>query len=340
MKNKLLFVVKAVIAGILALVILSVINIPYIYTGIHIDNETGATDYIWGENQLKTNMTEGYAWITMDKYGFNNTEENAEKAMQEGVDILLMGSSHMEAVEVAEDENLGYLLNERISNKNTYNIGISGHNIYRIMDNLSDAVKTYEPKDYVIIETSAIELDEAKMLAVIKGTAKKIPSYDSGIVYQLQKIPAIKWIYKSLDEWMSQSKGALGNIMNVFAAEAEEMGIPDSYAETLDVFLNMSVQACRETGCTPVIFYHQQADIQADGSINCNTNEAYLELFAETCEKQGILFVDMTEALIRGFEKEHILPHGFINTYVGSGHINAYGHEMVLDELMKVLYKE
>ena len=105
MKNKLLFVVKAAIASILALVILSVINIPYIYTGIHIDNETGATDYIWGENQLKTNMTEGYAWITMDKYGFNNTDENAEKAMQEGVDLLLMGSSHMEAVEVAENEN-------------------------------------------------------------------------------------------------------------------------------------------------------------------------------------------------------------------------------------------
>ena len=340
MKKTVLFFIKAAVAGCLAIVILSIINIPYIYTGIHIDNESGATDYIWEENQLKTNMTEGYAWITMDKYGFNNTDENAEKAIREGVDILLMGSSHMEAVEVAEDENLGYLLNERLSDKNTYNIGISGHNIYRIMDNISDAVKVYEPKDYVIIETSAIELDEEKMTAVIDGTAKKIPSYDSGIVYQLQKIPAIKWIYKSLDEWISQSKGALGNLMTVFAAEPEEKEIAASYVETLDAFLELCVEACEETGCTPVIFYHQQADIQADGTINCNTDEQYLEVFAKLCNEQGILFVDMTDELLKGYEENHILPHGFINTYVGSGHINAYGHRMVADKLLEVIYEE
>ena len=124
MKNTLLFVAKAAIAGILALVILSVINIPYFYTGIHIDNPSGATDYIWESGQIRTNMTEGYAWLTMDQYGFNNTDENAEKAMQDGVDILLMGSSHMEAMEVAEDENLGYLLNERISDKNNIKNGL------------------------------------------------------------------------------------------------------------------------------------------------------------------------------------------------------------------------
>lgn len=340
MKKTVGFLIKAAIAGCLAIAILSVLNIPYFYTGIHIDNGTGATDYIWESGQIRTNMTEGYAWLTMDKYGFNNTDENAEKAMRDGVDILLMGSSHMEAMEVAEDENLGYLLNERLNDKNTYNIGISGHNIYRIMDNVSNAVKTYEPKDYVIIETSAIELDEAKMMAVVDGTAKKIPSYDSGIVYQMQKIPAIKWIYKSIEEWMSQSKGSIGNLKAVFAAESEADKVSDSYVETLHVFLNKCVQACKETGCTPVIFYHQQADIQADGTINCNTDEDYLEIFTEVCKEQGILFVDMTDALIEGFEKEHILPHGFINTYVGSGHINAYGHKMVLDELTEVLYKE
>ena len=74
--------------------------------------------------------------------------------------------------------------------------------------------------------------------------------------------------------------------------------------------------------------------------INCNTDEDYLKIFTEVCKTQGIIFVDMTHALIEGFENKHILPHGFSNTYVGSGHINAYGHKMVADELLKVLYKE
>ena len=75
----------------------------------------------------------------------------------------------------------------------------------------------------------------------------------------------------------------------------------------------------------------------ADGTINCNTDEEYLAIFEQVCSEQGILFVDMTEELLKGYEEDHVLPHGFINTYVGSGHINAYGHRMVADKLLEVI---
>lgn len=336
--NYLIQFIKIIISGCLSVLFLSIINIPYFYTGIHITNETGATDYAWESGQLRTNMTEGYAWLTMDRYGFNNTEENAEKAIQNGVDILLMGSSHMEAVEVAQNQNLGYLLNENISGENTYNIGISGHDIYRVIDNISDAIKTYEPRDYVIIETYDIELEQEKMEEVIEGRAKKIPSYDSGIVYQLQKIPAIKWIYKSLDEWASQSRNIFEKATTDFSNANEK--IPDCYKETLNEFLRKIVLACEETDCIPVIFYHQQAEIQTHGTIYLDTDERYLEIFKKVCDENDILFVDMTEDILKNYDKEHILPHGFINTYVGNGHMNAYGHRIVANKLLEVLYAE
>lgn len=340
MKIIVVFGTKFVIAGCLALIILSMINIPYFYTGIHIDNETGATDYIWKSYQFKSNMTEGYAWIKLDQYGFNNTHENAEKAMHNGVDILLMGSSHMEAVEVAENENVGYLLNEKLDGKNTYNIGTSGHDIYRNMDNMFAAVKTYEPKDYVIVETYDVELDEAKMSEVLCGTAEKIPSYDSGIVYHLQKIPAIKWIYKSLYEWISQSKGMFGIDTDVLTSELEEEEISEKYVKTLKNFLNIFAKASQENGNIPLIFYHQQIDILSDGTISFSTDEAYLNVFAETCEELGILFIDMTQEFLLAYEQDKKLPHGFINTYVGSGHMNAYGHRIIAEKLLDLIYKE
>ncbi len=40
--------VRIILAGCPAIAILSVINIGYSYSGAHVDNKTGATDYVWG----------------------------------------------------------------------------------------------------------------------------------------------------------------------------------------------------------------------------------------------------------------------------------------------------
>ena len=81
MKKSILFFIKITFSGCMAVIILSMISIFYNYTGVHIENKTGATDYIWEPEQLRTNMTEGFAWLRMDEFGFNNTPENAKKAV-------------------------------------------------------------------------------------------------------------------------------------------------------------------------------------------------------------------------------------------------------------------
>lgn len=139
--RKFLFVLKVMSAGIVSLGILSLFSIAYNYTGVHIDNTDGATDYKWEANQLLTTMGEGYAWFRVDENGFNNCGD--KHSPNSDVDILLMGSSHMEAVNVSPKSNTGYILNELIDDKRTYNIGISGHSIYRCVSNLQDAVSCF-----------------------------------------------------------------------------------------------------------------------------------------------------------------------------------------------------
>jgi hypothetical protein len=118
-------------AGLVAVVILSLFTLIYSYSGTHVDNTSGATDYRWMAGQYKSNMVEGFTWTKADANGFNNTYPNHYW----GNGILLMGSSHMEAFNVPQDKNTANVLNSLLENNNSnmhvYNIGMSGHTIYR-----------------------------------------------------------------------------------------------------------------------------------------------------------------------------------------------------------------
>ncbi len=132
-----------ILSGGIALALLSAFCFLYNYTGVHIDNRDGGTDYKWESNHYYSTMTEGYSWIFYDKNGFNNL--NDEDFNLHPVDILLMGSSHMDAYNIGKNENLGALLNIMLPNYRTYNIGMSGHEIYNCVQNLKKTVDYFNP---------------------------------------------------------------------------------------------------------------------------------------------------------------------------------------------------
>lgn len=323
-----LWFIKAGTAAGIALVILSIILSFYNFSGIHITSNTGATDYTWESNQWKATMEEGFAWINMDENGFNNAYERVAGGVNE-IDILLMGSSHMEAVNVPDDKNTGYYLNELIEDSYTYNIGISGHTIYNCFNNLEDAVNFYHPRKWVIVETDRIKLDIDSMQAVIDEEYGHIPSYDTGVLYVLQKyLPAVKALYNKMNYWKN---------MGVADAETEKKDIPDDklipeeYIEILDKFLKNA--NAKLTQQELVIFYHPQTIIDSDGSYIINKEDSYIRQFESICEDNRIKFIDMSEDFEELYNTEYVLAHGFINTAVGVGHLNAKGHEVVAQRL-------
>ena len=87
--------IKIIIAAIISILIPSLFSLQYSYTGVHIDNDTGASDYKWLPGKLKSNMTEGFTWLRMDE-GFNNSY----KSKADHGELLLMGSSHMEVFHI------------------------------------------------------------------------------------------------------------------------------------------------------------------------------------------------------------------------------------------------
>lgn len=327
-KEVLQWLLKAGISSIISLAALSMITVVYSHTGIHVSNETGATDYKWKPYQFRSNMTEGFSWFRMNGEGFNNSFDFADV---DGVDILLMGSSHMEAVNISKDKNAGYFLNESFPEWTTYNIGISGHTIYQCADNLEAAVSYYKPSKYVVIETNRVRLDEKQMEEVINYNLADIPSHDSGLRYAVQKyIPCFLPLYRELKNWMSLSAAVEAKVEE----SKDGVGNEKEYTALLESFIKRIADTV-DIGKV-IIFYHPNTVIDEKGVLSEEGRDSSEE-FAAICRKNGIIFVNMYEDFKELYERDHKLAHGFANTAVGVGHLNEEGHKVIASKLAEVI---
>ena len=327
-KSIVIWFLKVFAAGIISLAVLSVISYFYSYTGIHITNPTKSTDYTWLPGQKMNNMKEGFSSVKIDINGFNNLEIPNQQ-----IDILLMGSSHMEAYQVNPDENCGFLLNELMTEYFTYNIGISGHTIYRITDNIESALNKYAPSKYVVIETNTVQLDIDLMNEVISGESTPIKSHDSGLLFYLQKIPAFKPLYNQLDNWIKTKSNEEDNDI------PQETVITNEYRLILSDFLKITVREANKHGVTPIIFYAPNEHLSKDGMLTFETDEKYFKVYKETCEELGIVFIDMSDSFFELYNNNKTLAHGFSNTAVGVGHLNRYGHSKIAETLTAEIRK-
>lgn len=325
------WIFKCLGAGMLSILILSLFTLIYSYSGTHIDNVSGETDYKWIAGQYRSNATEGFSWAKVDENGFNNVNVKSTEA----IDILLMGSSHMEAFNVAQDKTTASILNLKLgTNLYTYNIGISGHDFYRCARNIRAAVSTNKPGKYVILETSLIKLNTDKINLVLDGKLDKIKSYDSGLLFQLQKVPCLKWLYKHFEALMLNSFTADDIVTAKSLNEEKEY---EEYIDALDSLLKMLSATVYENDCRLIIVYHPRLILKADGSAFTATEERYLTIFKQACEDNGIIFVDMTDDFLDEYSNNYVLPHGFSNTAVGGGHLNEHGHRMIADRLYNII---
>lgn len=329
-KKMFIWITKVVIAGTCAVIVLSIFCIVYSYDGIHITNTAGSTDYVWEEKQLKSNMKEGFAWLKMDSHGFNNMNDYYKEP-----DILLIGSSNVEALQVDSDENIGALLNRMMPEYKTYNIGMSGHTIYRCVDNLDHALQTHNPQKYIVMVTDSVDLSIEEMQKVIAQEAEAIPSYDSGLVYHLQKNPAVKVIYKQISDWIV-TKG--GNSEDEVRDSKQEIS-KESYNNVLRQFLKSASEVTKNANIPLILVYQPSQIIEEDGTIAFKHSDENVKIFKEECLKQGIIFHDMSKEFRVLYEEQNIIAHGFSNTEVGSGHLNKYGHELIAEAINSEIRK-
>ena len=314
---------RFLLSCLISIVVLSFISMAYKHTSMHMPSN-GETDHKWEANGFTSTMQEGFAFLRMDNNGYNN------RCTFEKNDILLLGSSHIEAVQMQTENNAASQLNDLL-NYNTYSIGVSSHNLYRCVSNYLAAVKEYEPTHYTIIETGSVKLSNDDMKEVKNGADKPAASPDTGVKALIQFIPMAKPTLNQLSAWATL-KNPTGGTTQL------ETNLPDGYVETLHSFLSIVSDTAKENNITPIIFYHPSEQLNLDGTVTYKTDSLYLKCFASTCKDLGIVFIDMTDSFENLCATEHQLAHGFINTAVGSGHLNKYGHRVIAEKLAEVIW--
>ena len=331
--NKAFFkwLLKAFVAGCIALGLLCGFCMLYYNVPVHHSNPYGSTDYVWEANKFYSRGIDGFALGRTNNEGHNNLRDYHEG---EHIDILLMGSSHMEGFNVPQDKSTAAVLNTLFAGeKYCYNIGTAGHTFLNQSKNLSDALERYAP-EYVIMENFSVEYKQEEIQSVIDGTFPDNPSHSGGIIGMLQRLPYLRLFYTQFfkDGSMAFGVGKKAAVEAPPQPEAE----PD-FSLMMAPLLDMVAEACAEHGTKAIITFDSPLLIREDGSVYTETDSEKLMEFARLCEERGIRFVDIRPAFIESYETEHKLPYGFSNTSPGNGHMNIHGHSLFAQEVYKAI---
>lgn len=328
MKSLFKWLIKAFAAGCIAFAALSLFAFFWYNVPVHYANPSGATEYIWESHKFYSKGTEGFALGQTNNEGFNNLEDYHDG---DQIDILLMGSSHTEGFNVAQQENMGAVVNSLFDGeKYCYNIGTAGHTLPYCVKNLSDALDHYKPTQYLVLESYGVEYSPEEMQKVVAGELADIPSHTGGIVGILQKLPYLRLFYT---QFFKDGNNAFDGAASLNAAKPENI----SYEDALDAFLDEVAREAKDHGITAIIVHNKNVELNEDGSGYFSGEPDKLALFARLCDEKGIVFIDMCPVYMRLYQQEHALAYGFSNTSPGSGHMNATGHRLFAEELVRTI---
>lgn len=326
---------KTVLAGLAAFVILSALMLGYYFMPLRENNPKQNTDYVWAPNTLWASLTEGVSYGVTDADGFINPE------VINNPDILFLGSSHLQAMNVMPEENMCALLNKRFNGEyRAYNMGISGHTIYKVIQYLDASLKIYQkaPK-YIIIETSDVALSESAVTQALSGEVKKTEVVDTGMIAQLQKVPYFRQMYHQLDNGMlkmllpDNKKKPDDAAANTVQAVNQKPVIDEKpYDEVLGYLQKLE----KEYNTQIIVMFHPFEIINADGTIGFSQAD-YAKVFSRYAEKHDIGFVDMTNDFEKMYYEEQHVPHGFATGETGVGHLNRYGHAAIAESLYQYI---
>lgn len=324
------WICRALLAGLAAFALLCLFCGLYFNLPIHHTNPDGATEYKYEPGSFYSRATEGFGLGRLNNDGFNNLRDYTPG---EELDVLLMGSSHLEGFCVSQADNAVTLLNDRFAGSITaYNIAMAGHTFLYCVKRLDAALETYRPREAVVLELASLSYDPAAMDAAADGTLPDIPSHTGGLLTALQRLPFLRLLY---------SKYLRGGNEAVMAAAVTEAPVSgELYEAALARLLARTAQVCADHGVEGILVYMPTVRPGADGESVTEDRPGEREAFARLCAENGLVFLDLTERNIEAMQKDGQLLFGFSNTAPGYGHLNRLGHRVFAEAVYGALTRE
>ena len=328
------YLCKFMVASFVAVIILSLIFSVYYLVPLRVENPDRNTDYKWESGAPWIRMEEGISAGRYDENGFNNAE------VVDNPDILILGSSHMEAANVPQDANTSFYLSQMLDGEmSVYNMGISGHTFAKICQYMPQTLEVYDvvPK-YIVIETSGTSISQSDADSILNHTVPVTKVSDNQMLNLLQHSPFLRVMYYQLDGGLIKKMSDTGTTQTATQQNSKD-DVPEKteidkapydevfgYLETLQEEYNTLI----------VIFYHPTEQFNADGTVSFPHDDTY-DVFAESASGHNIAFVDTTAEFEAMYAENYSVPHGFITGKLGEGHLNTNGHYAVAKSLYQAI---
>lgn len=330
-------IIKMAAAAIIGLALLDLFCAWYYNPADYVQDEAWATDVVRRPGAFTSRANEGFSSWTIDENGYVNREVPGE----DGVFVLMMGSSHAEGLYVQPGEDVSSQLAEKLRESGVdgfvYNIGMSGHDLTRNVFNLDRALTRFAPTGYVVIETRTVRHTADQVYSVLNGSLWRTEATEVVLGEWFSGRPLVRTIVRQLLN-LRENEPAAGEEMTE-AAEPVQLDPQvlqswmEAYEEAMTELMQMVRDAADAHGVTPIVYYHPPMWLQEDGTVSPNTYDGTLEIYERACERAGVYFLDLTDAFLEAYETERILPHGFINTKPEYGHLNAGGSRIAAEAI-------
>ncbi len=339
MKKLFLYMCKCFIAAVISLIVLSLFSAIYFNPPIATQQPEGITNFKYIPGLKWSYMLEGFGKGKIDDKGYNNAYYNDCS----NPDIIFAGSSHLEALQVSENENCVYLLNEMFDKDNfdannfkCFNLGMSGHFFEATSSNYEYIAKKFKGAKYIIIEMFDAEYSPEVLNQIIEDKFHE-PMEKKGIIYEtLQKIPFFRLMYKKINETISV-KNVPVNVDggdDVSVNNQLEMNV---YIEKMNTILAEIAKISKENDIVPIVLMHERFWENQEGNIIMETDELYKEAFKMCCENNGLKVVDACLDMVAEYKEKFRLSYGFSNSAPGEGHLNQTGHRIVAETVYKCI---
>lgn len=335
---------KSVLAAFCSFLCMNFICLFYYSAPGVVYRSNGATVAVQMPDTYFINASEGYGINHFDRRGYNNPNGELE-----GSYVLMMGSSHVEAIQVSQKQNMSTILNGLLGGTDTelrvYNIAHVGNFLPGIVKGFEAGIREFPDSSAVVIEVTRTSFYVSDLQ---KGMQQTVYDSTSDGIYLAQHLTAAQ----KLRSWLIGGLPFIKLMKNVQFADMDlklerpfglayrEMEQETEYDEKeYEEVLNDAFSLLRSEYDKPlIIVYHPQVVFKND-SMEIVRDEATYDIFQEACENNNIIFWDTGEAFLEAYNENYTVPYGFSNTQMGAGHLNKDGHRIIAYELYKVLQK-
>lgn len=328
------------VAAMLAFIICNIACFAFYDPCQELPRQHGATTGYLLPDSFGVYGLEGYCIADIDENGYVN--RSAERAQDY---FVVCGASHTEGLFIPQRLRYSDRLNDMLYDDDklhVVNIGKSGNYFSVVLQHLDGILGEFPDAKGIIIETDSLAYDSKALYDSMIQAGYDPEENAANIMASLSKrqklvikikqaFPLLRLVHKQYYTFMeSRAKESGSDILDPVFWQSQYEGDFETALDDLMSFIRS------KTDKQVVILYHPAITLEADGGIKILTNNAE-PYYEKICKKHDIDFVDMTAAFTEAYKSDHVIPYGFANTTPGDGHVNRSAHEMMAEELAKVI---